>query len=180
MKNNESIVRSTAKNTDKGNVTDAKKNASDAKETPGKDVTREPKKIKLNADAYSDFAKTFKFKPRVETEEREETGRLTHAERKPRESDGYYNSRAITFRLSALLAKQGKEFDTPQKNANYLIEILNAKLPKERKILRFVYVAKTYQLRFYPANLQKDSFVAIDVSREQKPENVLKLFGLSV
>lgn len=160
----------TKNNTPKTQETAKNDTTSDATPTP------EPKKIKLNADSYKDWK--YSAKPRVENEEKEEKGRLIHAERGKRESDGYYNARRIAFDLSLALTKTGKEFTTPQRNAEMIRELLNAKLPKERKITRFVYVARNFQLRFYPMDKPKDDFIAIDVSRPTKPEQILKSFGL--
>jgi len=167
---------------DNKKTSDAKETTGNAKGTDkGTDAKETPIRVKkLNADSYVDTMKTFVFKPRVETEEREEKPRLIHLDRRPRESDGYFNARGITFRTLALLTGTGKEHDTPQKNAVLLMETLNAKLPKEKKLLRFSYVAKTFQLRFYPSDLPKDTFIAVDVSRPTKPETVLTQFGIGI
>ena len=167
-------------------LTDAK-NVANVKETSKTDVTaivsnvapepKEPKKIKLNADSYKDWK--FQPKTRVLDEETEPTPRQIHLERMKRESEGYYNTRRGTFDLTLSLTGTGKEYRTPQNNMELIKSTLNSKLPKDRQITRFVYVARNYELRFYPMDKPKNDFIAINVSKPIDVENVLKSFGIS-
>lgn len=147
-------------------LTASSKKAEKAAETEAAKATR-----KLNAESYKEWK--FTEMPRCQEEEKFETPQTTEPVREKRESDTYWNTRELNYKLT------GRWFRTPQKNVNYIIQFLNKKLPAERKILKQSVVCKgTENLRFFAANLEKDGYIAANSHKPIDPQKFLASFGL--
>ena len=132
--------------------------------------------FKTNGDLYAEW--TFSQTDRSADEETETEPRTEHLERGERESDGYYYTRQLTYRVTRKLMGKGQEFRTPQLNMEMLRQALNLILPVERKITRVSYVAPAFHLRFYPANLRENDFIFADVSDVVNVDSFLEQFGI--
>jgi hypothetical protein len=153
----------------KANNTPAPKTATPPAPAPAK-VEEEKKAPKLNADSFSEWKSN--ETSRSKDEERYEEPVKEHEARGKRESDGYYFARKFAFDVV------GKEFRTPQANLDLLTTELNKQLPKDGRIARTVYVARTFELRFFLANATSGSFVAARVNRAVNVNQFLTKIGL--
>jgi hypothetical protein len=120
-----------------------------------------PKTVKINKDRYESWKGN--VTTRSTDEETETTPRTTHAPRKEsgkgKESDGYYNVRKLTFDLLK------REYRTPQSNLDLIVETFNTeRLAKGKEIVRSVYYAKGFQIKFFIAD-DASGYIAFDVSK---------------